>query len=103
MIGAFFEGFDFMVINLALPFIKKIWVSVHSRPVSLFCRGDWCPAGLFVVRLADKFGRRPIFIIAVILYSLLSVVTAFTKNIETFVAFQLLAVFFWLPAGQSGW
>lgn len=103
MIGAFFEGFDFMVINLALPFIQKdMGISSQSASFVISAVAIGALLAFFVVRLADKFGRRPIFIIAVILYSILSVVTAFTKNIETFVAFQLLGRVFLVTCWAVG-
>ncbi|MGE5423592.1 MAG: MFS transporter, partial [Ignavibacteriales bacterium] len=103
MIGAFFEGFDFMVINLALPFIQKdMGISSQSASFVISTVAIGALLAFFIVRLADKFGRRPIFIIAVILYSLLSVATAFTKDIQLFVACQLLGRVFLVTCWAVG-
>ena len=78
MIGAFFEGFDFMVINLALPFITSDFNlndQTASFTVSAVAVGTLL--AFFVVRLADRVGRRPVFLWSVVIYSALSLVTAF--------------------------
>ncbi|MEA1960277.1 MAG: MFS transporter, partial [Bacillota bacterium] len=60
MIGAFFEGFDFMVISLALPFISNEY---HLNPESTGLIVSIVAVGamfaFFVVRRADRVGRKP--------------------------------------------
>ena len=72
-----FEGFDFMVINLALPFITRIFNPRPKRQFYAFSSRVGTLLAFFVVRLADRWGRRPIFLWSVILYSFLSLITVF--------------------------
>lgn len=92
MIGAFFEGFDFMVVNLALPYIKdafNITEQVASYTLSVIAIGAL--VAFFVVRMSDRVGRRPIFIWSVVIYSVFSLLTALSVNLEMFIAFQFIA------------
>lgn len=101
--GSFFEGFDFMVINLALPFISKefgIGTKTTGLIVSTVAIGALM--AFFMVRLADRYGRRPIFLIAVSAYSVLSLATAFVPNLYAFVACQLLARVFLVACWAVG-
>jgi MFS family permease len=103
MIGAFFEGFDFMVINLALPFITSDFNlndQTASFTVSAVAVGTLL--AFFVVRLADRWGRRPIFLWSVIIYSFLSLVTAFSPNVEFFIVCQFLARVFLVTCWAVG-
>jgi len=103
MIGAFFEGFDFMVINLALPYITEDFGlndQTASFTVSAVAIGTLL--AFFVVRLADRWGRRPIFIWSVVLYSFLSLVTAFSPNVEFFIVCQFLARVFLVTCWAVG-
>lgn len=103
MIGAFFEGFDFMVINLALPYITEDFGlndQTASFTVSAVAIGTLL--AFFVVRLADRWGRRPIFIWSVVLYSFLSLITAFSPTVEFFIACQFLARIFLVTCWAVG-
>lgn len=103
MIGAFFEGFDFMVINLALPFITQDFGlndQTASFTVSAVAVGTLL--AFFVVRLADRWGRRPIFIWSVVIYSFLSLATAFSPNVEYFIVCQFLARIFLVTCWAVG-
>jgi len=92
MLGAFFEGFDFSTINLALPFITRdLAIDTKSAGYMLSIIAIGTLLSFFVVRLGDKFGRKPVFLWAVVIYSILSLLTAFTPNIELFVACQFFA------------
>lgn len=103
MIGAFFEGFDFMVISLALPYISdayKLNTESASMIVSIVAIGALM--AFFVVRLADRFGRKPIFLWAIIIYSILSLGTAFAPNVEIFVVCQFIARVFLVTSWALG-
>ncbi|HBV98584.1 MAG: hypothetical protein JL50_17870 [Peptococcaceae bacterium BICA1-7] len=92
MLGAFFEGFDFSTINLALPFITRdLAIDTKSAGYMLSVIAIGTLLSFFVVRLGDQFGRKPVFLWAVVIYSTLSLLTAFTPNIELFVACQFFA------------
>lgn len=103
MIGAFFEGFDFMVINLALPFITKdfnLGDQTASFAISAVAVGALL--AFFVVRLADRYGRKPIFTWSVIIYSVLSLVTAAAVNVEMFIICQFLGRVFLVTCWAVG-
>ncbi len=88
----FFEGYDFLIISLVLPFVSRdfgISTSGAGLAVSVISIGTIL--AFMVISLADRFGRRPVFIITIFLYALFSGLTAFTKTIELFVACQFLA------------
>ena len=103
MIGAFFEGFDFMVINLALPFITRDFqLNDQTASFTLSAVAVGTLLAFFVVRLADRWGRRPIFLWSVILYSFLSLITAFSPNIEFFIACQFFARVFLVACWAVG-
>ena len=103
MIGAFFEGFDFMVISLALPFISKEYqlnATSSSMIVSIVAIGALL--AFFVVRMADRVGRKPVFLWAIIIYSILSLGTAFAPNVEIFVVCQFIARVFLVTSWALG-
>lgn len=103
MIGAFFEGFDFMVISLALPYISNAYhlnTESTSMIVSIIAIGALM--AFFVVRLADRFGRKSIFLTAILTYSLLSLGTAFAPNVHVFVACQFIARVFLVTSWALG-
>lgn len=103
MIGAFFEGFDFMVINLALPYISdafNITEQMAGYTLSIIAVGAL--VAFFVVRMADRIGRRPIFIWSVVVYSVFSLLTATSINLEMFIAFQFIARVFLIVCWAVG-
>ncbi len=103
MIGAFFEGFDFMVINLALPFITSDFnLNDQTASFTLSAVAVGTLLAFFVVRLADRWGRRPIFLWSVVTYSILSLITAFSPNIEFFIACQFFARVFLVTCWAVG-
>jgi putative MFS transporter len=92
MLGAFFEGFDFSTINLALPFITRdLGIDTKSAGFMLSIIAVGTLLSFFVVRLGDRFGRKPVFLWAVVVYSILSLLTAFTPTIPLFVVCQFFA------------
>lgn len=91
----FFEGYDFIILGLMLPYITKdfeISTSGAGMIVSLAAIGSI--VAFFVIRQADKFGRKPVFVLSVFLYSIFSGLTAFTQSIELFVFCQFMAKIF---------
>ena len=103
MIGAFFEGFDFMVINLALPYISDAFnITEQMAGYTLSAIAVGALVAFFVVRMADKMGRRPIFIWSVIIYSIFSLLTATSFNLGMFIAFQFIARVFLIVCWAVG-
>lgn len=104
MLGAFFEGYDFMVINLVLPYVARdfnISEQMAAYVLSLIAIGTL--VAFFVVRTADRIGRRPIFLFSVLLYSLFTLLTAFSPSIEIFVILQFLGRIFLIGCWAVGY
>jgi putative MFS transporter len=91
-----------MVINLALPFITKdfnLGDQTASFAISAVAVGALL--AFFVVRLADRYGRKPIFTWSVIIYSVLSLATAAATNVEMFIICQFLGRVFLVTCWRS--
>jgi MFS family permease len=102
--GGFFEGFDFMIINLALPFISKdMNLSTEAVGLALSIVAMGSCAGFLVVRLGDKLGRKPVFLGSIAGYSILSLLTALAFNIYLFVALQFLVRVFLIGVWSTGY
>ncbi|MCL6611878.1 MAG: MFS transporter [Peptococcaceae bacterium] len=92
MLGAFFEGFDFSTVNLALPFITRdLGIDTKSAGFMLSVIAVGTLLAFFVVRMGDRVGRKPVFLWSVVLYSALSLATAFTPNMPLFALCQFIA------------
>jgi putative MFS transporter len=104
MLGALFEGYDFMVVNLVLPYVARdfgINEQIAAYALSIIAIGTL--VAFFVVRMADKIGRRPIFLFSVLLYSLFTLLTAFSPRIEIFVTLQFLGRIFLIGCWAVGY
>jgi putative MFS transporter len=104
MLGAFFEGYDFMAINLVLPYITKTFnidESTAAYVLAIIAIGT--VIAFFLVRRADRVGRRSTFLFSVLFYSLFSFITAFSPNIETFTFLQFLARIFLIVSWSVGY
>jgi len=80
------DAYDFFLLTLvfkdiAAQFGTSITKVAVATMLTLACR----PLGAFIFgRLADRYGRRPVLMLDIALYSLLSFLIAFTPNIEIF-------------------
>ena len=104
MLGAFFEGYDFMLVNLVLPYVARdfgINEQIAAYALSIIAIGTL--VAFFVVRMADKIGRRPIFLFSVLFYSLFTLLTAFSPRIEIFVTLQFLGRIFLIGCWAVGY
>jgi len=93
--ATFFEGYDFLLINLVLPQIQKdfnIGISTLGVSVSIIAVGTI--VAFLVVRMGDRFGRRPILQFTIFAYTLFTALTAFSQGLLSFVVFQFLARIF---------
>ncbi|MEM2346463.1 MAG: MFS transporter [Nitrososphaerota archaeon] len=103
-LGAFFEGFDFMIISIILPYITRDY-SITDETAAFVIASVTVGTILafFFVRMADKVGRRPIFIYSVIIYSALSCATAVAPDIIIFTIFQFIARIFLVTCWAVGY
>jgi putative MFS transporter len=94
-VASFFEAYDVIIINLTLPYLGKEFL-VDSQTlgfaVSIISIGTI--AAFLPVRLADRYGRRPVLLTVVAGYTLFTVATAFSTDIYSFVALQFIARMF---------
>ena len=80
------DAYDFFLLTLvfkdiAAQFGTTITNVAVATMLTLVCR----PIGAFIFgRLADHFGRRPVLMLDIALYSLLNFAIAFTSNIQMF-------------------
>ena len=93
LLGAacFSEGFDFATLTVALPQIRHSFGLVHSSAdfwVAVLYLGA-LPAVLWG-RRADRHGRRGVLLLAITGYTLSSLVTAASPDIQMFVACQFV-------------
>lgn len=93
--ATFFEGFDFMIINWVLPYVGRDF-SVGTGQLGLGVSAIQVGTVLafFVVRLGDRYGRKPLLMCAVALYALFTFLTAFSRGLVDFVVWQFLARIF---------
>lgn len=104
ILGIFFEGFDDAALNFVLPYITKefhLTTEIVGYALSLVGIGALC--AFFIVRMADKVGRRPIFLGCVYLFSICSLLTVVAPNIYTIIAVQLLARVFLIGCWSVGY
>lgn len=104
ILGAFFEGFDDALINIALPYIKadfNLSTQMSGYALSIIAFGTM--VAFFVSRMADTIGRRKIFLSCVYMYSLCSLCTAFSPNIQVFIFFQFVARIFLIGCWSVGY
>jgi putative MFS transporter len=90
--ATFFEGYDYMVINLILPLMGKefsISTQILGYAVSVINIGTI--VAFFVIRTADRFGRRSLLLLTILLYTCFTVLTALSRSTVDFVIYQFLA------------
>jgi MFS family permease len=104
ILGAFFEGFDDALINIALPYIKADFsMSTQMAGYALSVIAFGTMVAFFVSRMADSVGRRKIFLTCVYMYSLCSLFTAFSPNVQIFIFLQFVARIFLIGCWSVGY
>jgi putative MFS transporter len=86
------EGFDTNVANVVLPYVGETFAVGAGElrgAQGLIALG--AVAAYFTIQCADRWGRRPVLLIAVVAFSMLSLGTALTEDLRQFVALQFLA------------
>lgn len=90
-----FEGYDVLILGLSLPHIGKEFNAASDAlgyGLSLISVGTMLAFAL--VGLADRYGRRRIFLAAVTGYTLFTIACAFSTGLYDFVAYQFIARMF---------
>jgi putative MFS transporter len=87
-----FEGFDTKLASLLLPLLgQEFQVGPEELGRVLSRLGAGTVAAFFIVRLADRFGRRPILLFALGGYSSLTLATYFSASLMQFTVLQFSA------------
>jgi len=104
MIAAFFEGFDDGVINIALPYISETFaLDEQTRGFVLSIIAIGTMVAFFASRMADRIGRRPVFLWCTYGFAICSLVSAFAPWLWLFVAVQCLARVFLIGCWSVGY
>jgi len=104
ILGAFFEGFDDSLINVALPYISQDFgLTTQNAGFILSVIAVGTMVAFFASRLADSLGRRRVFLWCVVGYSLASLLTAFAFWLPWFVATQFIARIFLIGCWSIGY
>ena len=94
-LATLFEAFDMLVLSLALPYLGREFAVDSAAAVNAV---GWVNIGtvlaFFPVRLADRYGRRPVLLAAIAGYTLATLATAATRSLGVFIAIQLVARMF---------
>ena len=94
-LATLFEGFDTLLLSLALPYLGREFGVDSAAAGSAVGTINLGTVLAFVpVRLADRYGRRPMLLAAVAGYTLATVATAATRSLGVFVALQVVARMF---------
>jgi MFS family permease len=113
-----FEEYDLAMLTAALPYIAAD-LSMAETDFGLYLgviRLGALPA-LFCIPLADRIGRRRVFLASLLITALTTFLTGFSQNAEQFVALQMFTRVFFVtgsavafvviteefPAGNRGW
>ncbi len=87
------DSLEASIIGSVLGIMKKVWAFTPlqgSLTVSVWLVGIMVGAVVFG-HLADKTGRKPMFILTLLWYALFTVACAFSPNIEVFIFFRFMA------------
>jgi MFS transporter, putative metabolite:H+ symporter len=90
--ASFFEGYDFIILNLVLPFLQKEFsLSILQAGIAASSIALGTIVAFFVLRLGDYFGRRAMLMWTVLGYTIATALTAASRSVYGFVAMQFFA------------
>ncbi len=93
--AAFFNGFDGELRALLLPQLEQTFhVRVAELGLANIPIGAGQFAAFFVIRLADRVGRRPFLLVSLVGYACCTALSAAAFNLWSFAAFQSLSQLF---------
>jgi len=94
-LATLFEGFDTLLLSLALPYLgREFGVDAAASGTAVGTINLGTVLAFVPVRLADRYGRRPMLLVAVAGYTLATVATAATQSLGSFIALQVVARMF---------
>ena len=91
-LGWTLDAFDFFLMSFTLGAIAKDFsVGVPDVALAITLTLACRPIGAFIFgRLADRFGRRPVLMIDILLFAVLEVASAFSPNLTVFLVLRAL-------------
>jgi putative MFS transporter len=90
-VATFFEGFDFFALGQILPHLRADFGLSKGWATTMIAVINVGPiAAYFLVRKADRVGRRPILAITIVGYTLCTLLSGLAPDVYTFTAAQLL-------------
>ena len=91
-VANFFEGYDFLALSQILPNLRaEMGLSEAQGGTLVGVIGLGTILAYGVVRLADRFGRRPVMMVTILGYALFTGLTGVAPGVVAFAAFQVLA------------
>jgi len=94
-IATFCEGYDFFIVSLVLDLLSKEFNTALTNVFyALAIINVGAVAAFFVVRLGDRFGRKPLLLAGVLGYAGLSLVTALSPSMMFYLVVQTIAKMF---------
>ncbi|MFL2935768.1 MAG: MFS transporter [Myxococcota bacterium] len=94
-IAVLFEGFDTKLASLVLPLLGgEFGVGAETVFSTLSVLNSGMILGVLVIPLADRWGRRPIFLISFAGYALFTLMTAFVSSVVLFAVVQFFSKMF---------
>ena len=94
-VAVLFEGFDTKLASLVLPLLEgEFNVGPEALFSTLSAVNSGMVLGVLLIPLADRWGRRPVFLVSFAGYSLFTLLTAFVTSVAAFAVAQFLAKMF---------
>lgn len=91
-VASLFEGYDALITSLALPYLgRDFGLGPQGLGFTMSALQAGTIAAFLLVRLADRYGRRPVFLAVCAGYSLTTVLTALSVGVVDFVAYQFVS------------
>ncbi|MDX3225998.1 MFS transporter [Streptomyces sp. ME19-01-6] len=92
LVGVFLSGLDFFIVNVAIPAIQAD-LHANEAQIQLIVAGYALMYGVGMItggRLGDLFGRRRLFVIALVSFTLASAACGLARDAESLLAFRLV-------------
>jgi MFS family permease len=90
--ATFFQGYDILVVSLALPLIRQhfhLTIEQSGFLVSIIFSGSF--GVLILLPLSDRYGRKPILTVTIIGYTVATFLTAFSRGMVDFAIYQIIS------------